>query len=207
MEENQRPRHVQAGFLSKENLPKLIAIAAAVVVVAVLLIALLAGSGPKAVAKKYVMNSLAGNVDASRKLLAYDSKEYLFDYYGDEEDFYEKMGDRYDEDIESWKDYCKAVAAYYKENYEDEYGKYKITAEVTKVKDLSEKKLKEAVGDGLFERYEDFGLDEDKISKGAEVTVKARIDGEDDDAKFVYTVYLGKIGGSWKVLKYTREAK
>ena len=198
MEEYQSPRQNKSGFFSKENLPKLIAIAAAVVVVAVLLIVLIGNSGPKAVAEKYVKACLDLDVDKMDKLSAFELKEYLLDYYydGDEEEFFEDVSEEYDEDVTSWKELSKAYKAYLKE----EYGKYKVEVDVSKVKELSAKKLESEVGEWLYEDLEDFGFDADKVKSGAEATVKVKLKGEDGKENETLTIYLAKIGGSWKVL-------
>ena len=201
MEEYQSPRQNKSGFLSKEKLPMLIAIAAAVVIVAVLLIVLISNSGPKAAAKNFAKAVISCDIDKANKLCAFDAKEFVIEEYGgDEEDFFEDAGNFLGEDIGSWKDLSKALKATLNEALEDYFGKYKVEIEATKVKELSEKKLKEAVGEWFYETIEDYDFDPDKVKSGAEVTLKIKINGKDEKETVTIPLYMAKVGGSWKFL-------
>ena len=103
--------------------------------------------------------------------------------YYDEDDFFEAMSDKYDENITSWGSFFKAKNKSDKETIEDLVEKYKITTEVTRTKDISVKKLLK---------------ENSRLIEGLEAKVK----GEDQTVRNTYDMYLVKIGGAWKVLDY-----
>lgn len=186
---------------TKKKLIVLIAAAAALALIVCVVLLIASARSPKAVAERFIAAYLKGDLAGREKLCAYDWREWIVDRNagGGEDDFFENMSDTYDEDIASWKDYFKVFADAAEEKLSDQYGKYKIRIEATRVRDLSARKIENDY-ERVLEQYEDFGLDPDRISKGAEVTVKAKIDGEDDSVKHVYKVTLVKIGLSWKFL-------
>ena len=120
--------------------------------------------------------------------------------YYDEDDFFEAMSDKYDENITSWGSFFKAKNKSDKETIEDLVEKYKITTEVTRTKDISVKKLLKE-NSRLIEGLEAKGLiDRDDISAAKEIVVKMKVKGEDQTVRNTYDMYLVKIGGAWKVL-------
>ena len=122
--------------------------------------------------------------------------------YYDEDDFFEAMSDKYDENITSWGSFFKAKNKSDKETIEDLVEKYKITTEVTRTKDISVKKLLKE-NSLLIEGLEAKGLiDRDDISAAKEIVVKMKVKGEDQTVRNTYDMYLVKIGGAWKVLDY-----
>ena len=122
--------------------------------------------------------------------------------YYDEDDFFEAMSDKYDENITSWGSFFKAKKKSDKETIEDLVEKYKITTEVTRTKDISVKKLLKE-NSCLIEGLEAKGLiDRDDISAAKEIVVKMKVKGEDQTVRNTYDMYLVKIGGAWKVLDY-----
>ena len=187
---------------SAEKWKKSAAILGAVVVVIVVAIALLGRGSAASVAKRYC-DGLIGNEKARVGLTAYDWKARQLGYYDDDEDdFFEDMSDKYDENITSWGSYFKVKNRSDKEKVEDLIGKYKITTEVTRKKDISLKKLLEE-NSGLIKKLEAEGLiDRDDISAAKEITVKMKVKGEDQTIRNTYDMYLVKIGGAWKVLDY-----
>ena len=202
MEENQSPAPETKGVFAKEKRPLLIAIAAALVVILVVLAVVLLGGGrPQTVAEKFVKADFACDIEQLDKLCAYDFKEYLLGGDdGDDEEFFETMSDALDENIDSWKDLTKAYRSSRQDELEDRYGSYEVEIESGRVKELSVKKLESAIGEKAYEELEEFGFDPDKVKSGAEVSVKVKIKGEDGKDSYTETVYLAKIGGSWKVL-------
>lgn len=172
------------------------------VVVAVVTLCVLLGSrSPESVAERYAKAYLTDEKTVA-KLKAYDYQKYLcYSYDGDEEAFFETNSDYFGEDISGWNEYYKAYDAIRKESLEDTYGEFKVTAETTRTKDISIKKLEEDRSgwlDRLEERYEAF--DRDDIQDAKIVTVKLKIKGEDDSDRESMEVYLVKIHGSWRVL-------
>ena len=186
---------------SAEKWKKSAAILGAVVVVIVVAIALLGRGSAASVAKRYC-DSLIGNEKARVGLTAYDWKARQLGYYDDEDDFFKAMSDQYDENITSWGSYFKVKNRSDKEKVEDLIGKYKITTEVTRKKDITLKKLLEE-NSSLIKKLEAEGLiDRGDISAAKEITVKMKMEGEDQTVRITYDVYLVKIGGAWKVLDY-----
>ena len=126
----------------------------------------------------------------------------LHSYDGDEEAFFEAKSDALKADIASWDDYYKALDTTEEENLTDKYGRYKITVETTRARDVSVRKLEEDYGKWL-EQLESQGLfDRDSIQAVKEVTVKAKLTGEDETERETFEVYLVKVGFQWKVITY-----
>ena len=156
--------------------------------------------------KPYVIvttcDGFVGNAKVQAGLTAYDRKARQLGYYDDEDDFFEAMSDKYDENITSWGSFFKAKNKSDKETIEDLVEKYKITTEVTRTKDISVKKLLKE-NSRLIEGLEAKGLiDRDDISAAKEIVVKMKVKGEDQTVRNTYDMYLVKIGGAWKVLDY-----
>ncbi len=186
---------------SAEKWKKSSAILGAAMVVIIAGIILLSQGNAASVAKRYC-NGFFGNSKMQAKLTAYDWKEKQLEYYDDEEDFFDSMSDKYDESITSWGSFFKAKDKYYKETLEDLVGKYKITTEVTREKDLSLKKFLDE-NSSLIRNLDMNGfIDKDSISAAKEFVVKMKIKGEDQTVRNTYDMYLVKIGGAWKVLDF-----
>lgn len=178
----------------------LIAAAIAVVLLVVVGIVLLSsGGGAEAAAEKFI-ESFYTDEKKAESMYAYDVHAYILYGGATEEEFFELAGDEYDADITSWNDYYKAVDTYWQEHLEDEFGEgFKITAEATKTRDKSVKKLFEEKPFAV--QLEEKGLfDRDQIKDVKEVTVKRKITGEDSIERAKYTVYMVKIDSGWKVL-------
>ncbi len=182
---------------------KLILIAAvAAIVVICIVVSLISRGNPTSVAERYIKATVT-DLKTAVSLCAYDFKEYrLSSYDGDEEAFFEDMSDQFDADVSSWNDFYKAFDTNTAEGLEDEYGKYKITVEATKTKDVSVRSVLEDY-EWLIENLESStDFDSDKISDAKLVTVKTKIVGEDDMERSKLEVCMVKIGGSWRVLSF-----
>lgn len=177
----------------------LIAAAAAIVVICIV-VSLISRGNPTSIAERYVKATVTDS-KTFMSLFAYDFKDYtLASYDGDEEALFEDVSDEFDADISSWNDVYKAFDAYRAEELEDQYGKYKITVEATKTKDVSVKSVLED-NEWLIENLESStDFDSDKISDAKLVTVKMKIVGEDDMERSKMEVCMVKVGGSWRVL-------
>lgn len=181
---------------------KTIAILAAAVVVIVAVILLLTAGSAKSVAQKFAKSYGSGNVKTSVKLLAYDHEAYMLDGYDDEEEFFESASDWTDSDISSWSDYYKALEDEAKEGLEDRYGKYRVSAEATKERNMSLKKWEDEY-DREIENYEDAGcFDRDSVKAVKSVTVKVKIQSEDDIERETVEMCMVKMGLFWKVFDY-----
>lgn len=186
---------------SAEKWKKSAAILGAAVVVIVVAIALLGRGSAASVAKRYC-DGFVGNAKVQAGLTAYDWKARQLGYYDDEDDFFEAMSDKYDENITSWDSYFKVKNKSDKETIEDLVGKYKITTEVTRKKDISVKKLLEENSSLIKKLEAERLIDRDDISAAKEIIVKMKVKGEDQTIRNTYDMYLVKIGGAWKVLDY-----
>lgn len=184
----------------KKHRKKLLILVPAVVAVVALCV-LLGSRSPESVAERYAKAYLTDQKTVA-KLKAYDYQKYLcYSYDGDEEAFFEAYSDLLDEDISGWNEYYKVCDASRKEDLEEAYGEFKVTAETTRTKDISVKKLDEDRSwwlDWLEKHCEPF--DRDDIQDAKIVTVKLKIKGEDDSDRESMEVYLVKIHGSWRVL-------
>lgn len=159
---------------------------------------------PKAIAKRFAIANY-NNLEKCANALIYDYKAMrLLDYDNDEEKFFEEMEEVYEVNISSWKDYFKAADKSAAETREDIYGKHRITAEVTKTRDISTKKLLRDQEKYLMELESDLHFDRDQIEDAKLITVKVKIKGEDDIDRVNETIYMVKIGGRWGVLKAVR---
>ena len=115
-------------FFSRQHLVRTIILALALVSVVVGAITFFSSLSPKSIARKYCIAENDDDIATMAKYLAYDYKEYLMRDYRNEESFYKAMSDELGEDIASWNDYCKVSLKMRKEDREDAFGKYKITA-------------------------------------------------------------------------------
>lgn len=180
----------------KRKMPLILAAAAVVVVVVVLL--LISGNNPGNIAEKFVVNVYTDE-KAAVSMYAYDYKAYLTDDYDDLDEFFDDATDRYDRKVNSWGSYFKAVDDYYKENLEDDLGKFSVSAEAIKSKDISINTLKDEWS-WRISNLEDEGLfNIDDVSDAKVVTVRLTLDGKVDTERMKYDVYLVKMGLSWKV--------
>lgn len=191
-----------AGAPEKRKLPgKKLVILAAVVVLIAAAVALLSRGSASSVAKR-CCRALFRDQKTVAALTAYDWKRMELDGYEDEEEYFEKAGDRWEEDIRSWNDFYQARNASMREDMEDIYGDYQLMVEATKSRDLFVKKLLSDQDDWL-DALEDCGaFDRDSVTAAQQVTVKVKVKGEEDTDRVTYKVTLVKVGGGWKVLAY-----
>lgn len=187
----------------KSLLVPLLIIAAVVVVAICAAVFFITRNSATSVAKRYVTGYYENDKLAS-SLWAYDYEALiLLDYGGDEEVFFEAMSDEYDADITSWNEYYKAVDTYFKEYWEDNYGKYKVSVEVVRSKDISVRRLLDDESDAISYLEENLNFDSDKISAAKIVTVKGKLAGEDDIMREKFEIYMVKIGLTWRVLAWS----
>lgn len=201
-------------LFSAKNRKKTCLVLLAVIVVVGCIIAFSANNSPKAVAERFLKAGLMQDNAVVCKLTAYDYKAYLLakerfsvPYTAgsepsemDEEDYFEKYADKYDEDIASWKDLFAVQKKLQLETFEDEFGEFELSVEVTREKDMSVKKVTSELEDWLEMLEEKINFDTDMIGECKVLTAKIKIVGEDSTEKETCQVYLCKIKGSWKVL-------
>ena len=187
----------------KSPLVPLLIVAAVVVVAICAAVFFITRNSATSVAMRYITACFKDDKLAT-SLWAFDLYDfYLIDYDGDEETFFEDESDRLDADITSWNEYHKAVDIYNKEYWEDTYGKYTLSVDVIRSKDIS---VRTALEDNeTFVSYleENLNFDTDKISDAKLVTLKVKIDGEDDIVRDKCEVYMVKTGLVWRVLYWS----
>ena len=188
-----------------------------VLICIVLVLGLLAGAGavvftmlsPEYIAKQYVEARIFDDLAKMRKYAMIDPcAEVLYTSnnpgFGvpktmDEEDYFEYKSVSLGEDINSWEDLSKLYRESCKEEYEDLFGQYKLTLEVTGCEDVSIRTFKQE-WQGRLESLEkkngDFDVDD--IDNIKEMTIKIRFDGEDEDDTITATVVMVKVGGRWR---------
>lgn len=180
-------------------------IAAAVVVVlaiAGVLVGVYRYNSPEAVAVRYVETMDKDNEKAA-SLLAYDEKaKLLYNYDGDQTAFFEKNENTFDMDIESWEDYYSAEDEFWTELTENLYGEYEVTAEATRAKKMSIKRLEKEQGELLDELEDKAGFNRDAIQEAKEITVKRKLKGEVKTWRDTYAVIMVKLKGKWRVLEW-----
>lgn len=186
-------------LFSPANRIKTISAIAALIVLIAVMFGVLYYLSPSATALRYEKAYFWGDPVAKKQCLAYDYYAFVLGE-DSEEEYFEDFSESYDEDIKSWRDLSRYYRSWLEEDMEDNYGDYKVSFEVTRVKDISNKTLKER-NDGLLELLEGSSLfDADTIKDSKEVTIKRKISGEDDIDRVTLTVYLVKVNGLWKVL-------
>lgn len=158
-------------------------------------------NGPESVAKRYMKAELTLDYKSLVKLTAYDWYAWELGS-SEEEDFFNRESNIYDEDITSWEEYFDAANAVFQE-FCFMHGEPKFSFEVTKIRDITVRRLKLNYSDILDEYEEESLLDADKISAAKEATVRGKIETEEGGIeRETYIVVLVKISGTWKVLTY-----
>lgn len=165
-------------------------------------------NNPEAVAKAFVKAELLQDVREVKDLYAYDYeaelKDEAIDEFGDEETFFEEFGEEIGEKISSWNAAYAAAKKMYKEQLEEEFGKYTLSVSVTDTIEMDEDELEDVKGD--LEDYVSDGYlsakDWKSIEEGVIVTVEIVIEGEEDEEESIFDVYLVKVDGKWKVADY-----
>ncbi len=195
---------------SRNNLKKTIAVILLVLIAGGTASAYFHSRTPEAIALRYAKACLFDDVAEISKVLAYDDK--IVRLYGrfenDEESFFEYESDYLQEDIYSWDDYYKAIKERKAEQLEDYFGNYELSCDIKRVKDVSERKIKDDYEDEIAFLESADVLDADMLGQGKIVVVKGKIDSEDEGiARFYNTVVLVKVSSSWKVLTCDYEAE
>lgn len=212
------PVPVKAGKFSNKFIGILAAVVAAVLVI-VLCTTLFGGSSPEKVACQYMEAGLTMDYDTLKKTSALDVDKFLSDAIealADESDMtvkevYEELEEMLEEEdidvtIRSNKDIFNALKKLLEEEWEDTYGKYKITVEPDGDPDkMKKKELKELIEEiedtcDMLDLDVDDYIDTDKIKEAYIVEVECEIEGEDDEDSQTMEVTVVKYKGKWKVL-------
>ena len=184
-----------------------------IILLAVLLLILLAAgfvfraTRADYVAKEYAKAATAWDEAKKGKLFAFNFETYTIEYAGwdDEDDFLTGMSERYEEDIDSWEDFCSVIKRERKYSIEEALGDFKLKAETKSdkyVKALTfARVLVEDLDDAdAYDALEVVGMDWDNPPKIKQVNVRVRIDGKYDNDYFDWAVYLIQSGIGWKVI-------
>ena len=163
---------------------------------------------PEDVAKAFVKAEALNDMNEMKGLYVHDyeaeMKADALDEYGDEETFFEEFSEEMGEEIKSWNAAFAAVKKMYKEQLEEMYGKYTLSVDVTDTIEMDEDELEDIKYD-LEDYISDGYLSEkdwNNIKAGVIVTVELAIEGEENEDKVAYDVYLVKVGSKWKVADY-----
>ena len=160
-------------------------IAAAVLLVIILAICLLAKPGYTAPIDTYISVMTKGK---AKKIESLAPKAY-WEWYEEEND--EDVKDVIEDFEDEWEDYI--------EEMEDEYGdRIRITYEIDRVKDLSDKKL-EKIAEALDDKYD---IPEKSVKAGKVLKGEMTIEGSDDDDDEDMEVTVIKIGSKWYWVNY-----
>ena len=188
-------------LFSPQNRKKTIIAIAVILVIGIVAGCLISRGSPENVAVRFVEAWILDDLEKTHKVMAYDYYAYHLEEMSEEE-FFEAYSDEFKEDIQIWKDLSDYCRTSMEENLEDEYGNYKLSFDVSRVKDMSIRRLEDEYEYTLDWLEEDLAFDRDDISDAKEVTVKCKIEGEDETERMTYTVCMVKMGGAWKVLDY-----
>ena len=201
VEEQQKPKKnvlvSVKNMFSPQRRKKTISLMAATVVLIVAVICVLNYLSPKNVAVRFAKADWIGDPIATNRVVAYDYYAYLLED-STEEEFFENLSDKWNEDITSWKDISKYQLNYSEEWAYEWYGKYTETYKTARIKDMSIRRLEEEHSSLLDEMEAFANFDRDDISKIKEATVKMKIEGEDDFDRITFDIILVKVGGFWK---------
>lgn len=163
-----------------------IGIAAAAVVVLVLLLSLVFGSGG-------MTKPIDTMIDVTFKGKVSKIKDLAPD------DYWEWYEDEYDMDIDDIIDDAEDEFDDVIDYYEDEYGdNIRVSYKVEKKKKLSDKKLK-GIAEALADRYD---LDEDDFTEAYELDVEMTIKGSDDDDTDDSEMTVIKYKGKWYLITW-----
>lgn len=188
-------------FFTKVRIQLLILLAAAVLVIIGAGITLTA-LRPERVAARYIrIMHGENNLEKAKSYLAYDYEKIRL-YKTTEEEVFSETKWLYDADVENWKEYYQAYKEFYDDAYLDEYGKWKISCEATRSKNVSLSKIKKNYDNSFLLAI---GLDLDGVREAREVTVKMKIAGEEDSKRFSYTVTMVRMGLLWKVIDWEQD--
>lgn len=188
-------------FDLKKNLKFIIP---AVVVFVAIIVAIVAvvlsvrNNNPESVAKAYAKASYTDRKKEG-SLYAYDWEKYISNRWGTSEKFFSSASNDYNYTITTWHEYYKAYDAYWKENYEDNYGEFKVTAEVSGVADISIQGLYDDSPSIAFSLMEYADFDFDQVDEAKIYTVLTNIKGENGSYTSKEDVYVVKCNGKWGV--------
>ncbi len=200
------------GLFAPERIKKTVILFGAllVVIVAAIITITLCAFSPGNVAERAAKAWFLEDKRAYGNTLAYSLKDDEIGLFMELEDikdkkvgkdrFYEYYSDKYDEDILSWRDYCKVVTSRKKEYYEIIYGEYKLTVNAKKSKDVRVKKFKSEREWSFNDIFEHTGFDIDNYKKMKCVTVRLVVDGEEEKERESLDVYLVRKGLIWKAV-------
>lgn len=190
-----------AKFDLKKNLKFIIpavAVFAAIIVAIVSIVISVGSNNPESVAKAYTKASYTDR-EKKESLCAYDWEKYISNRWGTSEKFFSSASDDYNCPITTWREYYKAYDAYWKERYEDKYGKFKVTAEVSDVADISIQGLYDDSPSIAFNLMEYVDFDFDQVDEAKVYTVLTNIKGENGSFTSKEDVYVVKCNGKWGV--------
>lgn len=188
-------------LFSPQNRKKTIIAIAVILVIAIAAGCLISRGSPENIAVRYVEAMEFGNYVTMHKVMAYDTYMKILDEMSEEE-YFEEISDEFKEDIQSWKDLSDYLRTTAEESLEDAYGEYKLSFDVSRVKDISIRRLEDEYESTLDSLEEELAFDRDDISDAKEVTVKGKFEGEDETDRMTYTVCMVKMNGAWKVLTF-----
>ena len=161
-------------------------------------------------AESYVKATIEGDTKTLLSLMLGDYQAYFEEeVYGDKKDrnslfeVYEEYAEELDLDvtIEDWNDYYSALKKIAAAQNEEEYGEgYSISYRVVETKKIRSSDLEDIQDKYDTDAYEDY-IDVDLIEEGKKVYVRIFIDSDDSPEAYIYTVYVVKYDGKWKVVQ------
>ena len=192
--EQNPPKNPALAFFEKRKI--FVILALALVVLIVIACVVFIPQSPERVAEEYCEAALFRDISKKDAYSAYST--YAEDDL--DEEFFEKKSDLYDEDITNLQELSNVCRTREEEELYDHYGEYEVTIESTRTRDMSMRKLEEEYNYSLKTMEAEGIFDRDDIEDIKVITVKIRIQGEDDNDRDTYDVIVVKLGSSWKVL-------
>lgn len=150
------------------------------------------------VAKAYMRASGDGKPEESDGYLLI-TREMRLKKYAKEEDLSLKKYLEENYDVSSMKEYWENEAEEFKENIAEKYGEeYRFTIEVLDVDEFTNKEIDKFKED-YEERFDNYGLDIDKVESVAQAILKVKVSGSEDSDRSAGPITLVKYKGDWKV--------
>lgn len=173
----------------------------AVVVIMAIIVVMISktqGNNPETIAKKCALSEY-GHYREAMSLYSYDFEDYVTGRFGSEESLFAWQSRNYNCIVSSWNDYYKARD----EHNKDHYGKYTVSAEVSKSKNVSIKDLYNDNLSYIWELEDYTAFDFDQIEEAKVVDVKITVEGENDSYQGEKGYYMVKYNGKWGVFRVT----
>lgn len=184
----------------------MLCVALGIVILAGATFGVVSALSPERIAVKYYEALCYNDINELDTYLAYDYLEWVLDGR-DEEDFFKKRSNEYHEKITSWGDYARVRREYAEKKLYREYGAYDLTVNALESRDITLLTLEDEYSDILRRAETEYDINIDDISAVKVVTIRFKIDGEEEGVKEIIDVIMVRSGILWKVLDWDLKSR